>query len=222
MPFSGRRLRKVAARRAWRFLNQLDGGRSARPAPRRTDDRWPTDGRRRPRLAPYWSMTRSQVYRELPVLADQGLVRLGKPARAPASRTRSPRPENGHFPLAHRGPGRDKVRHPVALRVAFGPQHSATQLRHLCAGAATTTPRRLAAGPRAGQGRQESRRLVRRRRSGVPVGYHKAALAWLKAVRAAHRFTGGRPPPPVRPRAGTTRHRLEGGRSSSFRRATYC
>lgn len=31
------------------------------------------------RLAPYWSMTRSQVYRELPVLAERGFVRLGKP-----------------------------------------------------------------------------------------------------------------------------------------------
>ena len=31
------------------------------------------------RLGPYWSMTRSQVYRELPVLADLGFVRLGKP-----------------------------------------------------------------------------------------------------------------------------------------------
>jgi len=31
------------------------------------------------RLGPYWSMTRSQVYRELPVLADMGYVRLGKP-----------------------------------------------------------------------------------------------------------------------------------------------
>ena len=31
------------------------------------------------RLGPYWSMTRSQVYRELPVLADMGFVRLGKP-----------------------------------------------------------------------------------------------------------------------------------------------
>ena len=31
------------------------------------------------RLGPYWSMTRSQVYRELPVLAEMGYVRLGKP-----------------------------------------------------------------------------------------------------------------------------------------------
>src|SRR5262249_47780472 len=35
------------------------------------------------RLGPYWSMTRSQVYRELPALAEMGFVKLGKPgARA--------------------------------------------------------------------------------------------------------------------------------------------
>ena len=31
------------------------------------------------RLGAYWSMTRSQVYRELPALADAGYVKLGKP-----------------------------------------------------------------------------------------------------------------------------------------------
>src|ERR687898_2340191 len=31
------------------------------------------------RLGPYWTMTRSQVYRELPALAEGGLVRVGKP-----------------------------------------------------------------------------------------------------------------------------------------------
>ena len=31
------------------------------------------------RLGPYWSMTRSQVYRELPALAQAGYVKLGKP-----------------------------------------------------------------------------------------------------------------------------------------------
>src|SRR5260370_35961599 len=36
------------------------------------------------RLGAYWSMTRSQVYRELPALADAGYVKLGKPG-APSS-----------------------------------------------------------------------------------------------------------------------------------------
>src|SRR5690348_14735147 len=31
------------------------------------------------RLGSFWSMTRSQVYRELPALADAGFVRMGKP-----------------------------------------------------------------------------------------------------------------------------------------------
>ena len=31
------------------------------------------------RLGAFWSMTRSQVYRELPALAESGYVKLGKP-----------------------------------------------------------------------------------------------------------------------------------------------
>src|SRR3954465_12644031 len=48
------------------------------------------------RLGPYWSMTRSQVYRELPVLAEMGYVPLGKPGPRP----REPRP-GAHPPLRH-------------------------------------------------------------------------------------------------------------------------
>jgi DNA-binding PadR family transcriptional regulator len=44
------------------------------------------------RLGPYWSMTRSQVYRELPVLAEMGFV------RGPASRMPSPPPGSAPSP----------------------------------------------------------------------------------------------------------------------------
>jgi DNA-binding PadR family transcriptional regulator len=43
------------------------------------------------RLGPYWSMTRSQVYRELPVLAEMGYVRLGKCVQPLARRGSRPR-----------------------------------------------------------------------------------------------------------------------------------
>src|SRR4029434_8708865 len=71
------------------------------------------------RLAPYWSMTRSQVYRELPALADQGFVRRGKPgprSSQPYAITASGKRAFARW-LAE-APGRDTVRSPVALRVA--------------------------------------------------------------------------------------------------------
>ena len=44
------------------------------------------------RLGAYWSMTRSQVYRELPALAEAGFVKLGKPGAVsrPNARTSQP------------------------------------------------------------------------------------------------------------------------------------
>src|SRR5215207_460503 len=73
------------------------------------------------RLSPYWSMTRSQVYRELPVLAELGYVKLGKPgprASQPYAITASGKRAFSRW-LAE-SPGRDAIRNPVALRVAFG------------------------------------------------------------------------------------------------------
>src|SRR5918997_7231688 len=88
------------------------------------------------RLAPYWSMTRSQVYRELPVLAERGFVRLGKPgprSSQPYALTASGKRTFSRW-LAE-DPGRDTIRNPIALRIAFGNLHSASQLKNLQAAA---------------------------------------------------------------------------------------
>src|SRR5436190_1705988 len=66
------------------------------------------------RLGPYWSMTRSQVYRELPVLAEMGFVRLGKPgprSSQPYAITASGKRAFSRW-LAE-SPGRDAIRNPV-------------------------------------------------------------------------------------------------------------
>src|SRR3954453_4673240 len=84
------------------------------------------------RLGPYWSMTRSQVYRELPVLAEMGFVRLGKPG--PRSRTPYSIPPSGRPAFSRwlpEPPGRAANPNPITLRVAFGQQHSGTQLKTL-------------------------------------------------------------------------------------------
>ena len=109
------------------------------------------------RLAPYWSMTRSQVYRELPALAEQGLVRLGKPgprSSQPYAITASGKRTFSRW-LAE-NPGRDTIRNPIALRVAFGNLHSASQLHRACTPRPTnTTPR---PSPRPGSRRRTPRR----------------------------------------------------------------
>lgn len=138
------------------------------------------------RLGPFWSMTRSQVYRELPALADQGFVRLGKPgprSSQPYAITASGKRAFSKW-LAE-SPGRDAVRNPIALRVAFGQQHSAAQLRELYAGANEYHTEALASA------REQAKEV---KKAGDNYGaaalefaaaYHKAALSWLKAAPGA-------------------------------------
>jgi len=135
------------------------------------------------RLGPYWSMTRSQVYRELPVLADLGYVRMGKPGpRSSQPYAITATGKRAFSKWLGEVPGRDALRNPIALRIAFGPQHTAAQLKALKEGANAYHTESLA--------------LVKEqakdaKKDGDPHGaaalefaaaYHKAALGWLKAL----------------------------------------
>src|SRR5512138_3370293 len=88
------------------------------------------------RLGAYWSMTRSQVYRELPALAEAGFVKLGKPGpRSSQPYSITPAGKRAFLRWLAESPGRDTLRNPVGLRVAFGAQHTAAQLKELYANA---------------------------------------------------------------------------------------
>src|SRR5256885_15647608 len=77
------------------------------------------------RLGAYWSMTRSQVYRELPALADAGYVKLGKPGpRSSQPYSITPAGKRGFPPRLSQEPGRGPGRNPPALRGAFGKAHA--------------------------------------------------------------------------------------------------
>ena len=135
------------------------------------------------RLGPYWSMTRSQVYRELPALADQGYVRMGKPgprSSQPYSITASGK--RAFTRWLSESPGRDAVRNPVALRVAFGGQHSGPQLKELYA---TANEYHNAALVSARDQAKEAKKTGDNYGAAAlefAVAYHKAALSWLKAA----------------------------------------
>jgi DNA-binding PadR family transcriptional regulator len=135
------------------------------------------------RLGAYWSMTRSQVYRELPALADAGYVKLGKPGpRSSQPYSITPAGKRAFTRWLSEEPGRDSVRNPLALRVAFGKHQSAAQLKSAYDQAVTYHNAAL------NEARDAAKEL---RRDGdehaaaaleFAVGYHKAALAWLKSV----------------------------------------
>src|SRR5215218_6611795 len=82
------------------------------------------------RLGAYWSMTRSQVYRELPALAEAGYVKLGKPgARSSQPYSITPAGKRAFLRWLAEPSAREALRSPLALRVAFGVHQSAVQLQ---------------------------------------------------------------------------------------------
>jgi DNA-binding PadR family transcriptional regulator len=135
------------------------------------------------RLGPYWSMTRSQVYRELPALADVGYVKLGRPgprSSQPYAITAAGKRAFGRW--LSEPPGRDAVRNPVALRVAFGVQHSATQLRQLMTGANEYHTEALASAREQARDARKAGDEHGAAALDFAVAYHRAALSWLKTA----------------------------------------
>jgi DNA-binding PadR family transcriptional regulator len=135
------------------------------------------------RLGPYWSMTRSQVYRELPALAEMGFVKMGKPGpRASQPYSITPAGKRAFARWLSEEPGTESLRNPVALRVAFGQHHGATALKDLYNQAtdihnnALNEIREQAKQAKADGDNYGAAALE------FAVGYHKAALAWLKTA----------------------------------------
>ena len=136
------------------------------------------------RLGPYWSMTRSQVYRELPALAEMGFVQLGKPG------PRSSQPYS-ITPAGKRAFARWLAEEP-GTRVAAQPGRPAGRLRR----APRRAPRSRSSTRSATEYHNAALAEVREQAKEAKkdgddygaaalefaVGYHKAALAWLKAA----------------------------------------
>lgn len=135
------------------------------------------------RLGPYWSMTRSQVYRELPALAEVGYVRLGKPGpRASQPYAITAAGKRAFARWLKEPTGRDQLRNPTTLRVAFGGLHTEKQLRELHDEAleyhtAALTESRDAAKAAAKEGDSYGATALE-----FAVAYHRAALSWLKKL----------------------------------------
>ena len=76
------------------------------------------------RMEPFWSVTRSQVYRELPGLAEAGYVRPGKLGpRAAQPYTVTAAGKRAFRAWLAEEPGADHSRNPLVLRVSFGAHH---------------------------------------------------------------------------------------------------
>lgn len=138
----------------------------------------------RERFGAFWSLTRSQVYRELPALAELGYVKpgkLGPRAAQPYAITAAGRRAFGAW--LNEPMGTDHPRNPVLLRLGFGQRHTKAQLRRLVDDARSEHENKLAA---------HRARLSELRKSGddpfrlsteeFGVAYERALLRWLDTV----------------------------------------
>ncbi len=133
------------------------------------------------RLGAFWSVTRSQVYRELPILADRGYVRLGKTgsrSAQPYSITAAGKKAFSRW--LSQAPGRDHQRNHLLLRASFGSLHTATQRRQLFA-----AQRQLHEGKLAklrDQARETKGDPYARATVDFAITYERALIKWLDAV----------------------------------------
>lgn len=138
------------------------------------------------RLGPFWNITRSQVYRELPALATTGHVKAtkaGARATQPYSITASGRKAFSSWLGA--APGPDRLRNPLLLRVAFGGQHGTARLTALLKNARASHETALAE-------HREQLAVLRKDAADrhliaateFSVAYERALLKWLDGVSA--------------------------------------
>jgi DNA-binding PadR family transcriptional regulator len=138
------------------------------------------------RMEPFWSVTRSQVYRELPGLAEAGYVRPGKLGpRAAQPYTITAAGKRAFRAWLGEEPGADHSRNPLVLRVSFGAHHQRGAVAELVDEARGRHQEALAVN--------RSRVTQLKREGGDPyqlataefgVAYERALLRWLDTVPA--------------------------------------
>ncbi len=128
-------------------------------------------------------MTRSQVYRELPALAESGYVRLGKPGpRSSQPYSITAAGKRAFTRWLNEPLGRDQLRNPVSLRAAFGDLHTDKQLRELHDEALEYHTSALAeARDHVKEASKEGDNYGAAALE-FAVSYHKASLTWLKRL----------------------------------------
>lgn len=136
------------------------------------------------RLGPLWTLTRSQVYRELPVMAGRGYVRAGKPGpRDSLAYTISAAGKRAFAAWLSAPLESDHLRNPLLLRLGFGARHSRAELRRVIAEAREQHQTSLAAHKDClADLRKAAADPYAMACAEFGVAYEKALLKWLDTI----------------------------------------
>jgi DNA-binding PadR family transcriptional regulator len=136
------------------------------------------------RMDPYWSVTRSQVYRELPGLADAGYVRPGKLGpRAAQPYTITAAGKRAFRAWLAEAPGADHSRNPLVLRIGFGAHHAPGAVKQLVDDARARHQEQLTAlRARSNQLKKSGGDSFAQATAEFGVAYERALIRWLDSV----------------------------------------
>ncbi len=136
------------------------------------------------RFGPLWTLTRSQVYRELPVLAGRGYVRAGKPGpRASLAYTISAAGKRAFAGWMASPLDPDHPRNPLLLRLGFAAQLGSADVRRLLSQAREQHETSLAAHREtAGALKKAGADPYEMACAEFGVAYEKALLKWLDGI----------------------------------------
>jgi DNA-binding PadR family transcriptional regulator len=132
------------------------------------------------RIGRFWSLTRSQVYRELGALERRGLVRRGEEgprASRPYALTDAGRDVFAAWVAGM--PGDEQIRYPLLLTLAFGTHVGPDRLAAMVAAHRESHEARLASYREAEREHGEAIDPYRRATLAFGVRYEEAVLAWM-------------------------------------------
>jgi len=156
-------------------------------------------------IGDYWTITRSQVYRELGVLAAQGLLAAGLPGLREARPFRlTEAGEAAFLAWLDQEPGEDTVRLPILLSVLFGGALPDSRLAEILDGYESRHRERLDRY-RALEAHLASAKIDLHSRATLSFGifHEEAVLRWLESLPPALRQPQGpKTPMARRPRVG--------------------
>lgn len=135
------------------------------------------------RLGPFWTTTRSQVYRELPILAELGYVKTGKPGpRASQPYTVTAAGKKAFQRWMGQPTGKDQMRNPLLLRAAFGGLLTKAQLKAIYDEQAAERTERLNELKAAHRDAKAAKDNFAAATLEFAVTYQKALLKWLDSA----------------------------------------
>ena len=137
-------------------------------------------------IGDFWSLTRSQVYRELAWMADAGLVERGEQGpreRQPYALTDAGRAAFDGW--ASEEPGLETIRFPLLLKISFGRHIPAERLAVFARRHRAIHAERLATyEAHLDEGEAEGRDPYREATMAFGIAYERAVLAWFDALPA--------------------------------------